>query len=120
MAAFQRTTFIPGATRVHDNFGVPIPPKTGRPMWDMPKPLKFAKHFKNAGMRAKFERGEATESEAKKAVPVYRGLDIRAFRTLRNDQRQEMKRRERRRNRWKRFAHALHYSSGLKPIKDAI
>lgn len=107
MAMFDRSTFVPGAVRERDKFGVPIPPNTGRPMWGMPKPYRHARHFKSAGARAKFERGEMTESEAMRTVPIYRGLDIRAFRTLRNDQRQEMKRRERRRTRWKRFAQKM-------------
>lgn len=86
----------------------------------MPKPYKFVRHFKSAGAHAAFKRGEITELEAKKTVPVYRGLDIRVFRTLRNGQRQEMKRRERRRDRWKRFAHALNYNAGVKPLKEAL
>ncbi len=107
MAAFQRSTFVPGAVRNRDDLGMIIAPGKGRPMWNMPKPYKFVRHFKSAGAKAKFKRGEITELAAKKTVPVYRGLDIRGFRTLRNDQRQVMKRRALKRSRWARFTQAV-------------
>jgi hypothetical protein len=137
MKAFKRISFVPGATRAYDEFGVPIKPRQvvldefGKPasprrvlpMWNMPKPLHHVHHFKSAGMRAKFERGEIKKPEATNLVPVYRGLDIRLFRTLRNDQRQEIKRRERRRTRWARFAQkiaAFPFRYNNTNIKDTI
>lgn len=50
-------------------------------VWDYPAPAYYAKHFKNAAARAKFNRGEISEKEAFKGVPVYAGVDNRVARS---------------------------------------
>lgn len=53
-----------------------------------------ALHFRDAAHRARFERGEIDLVRATRAVPVYRGFDVRAARAMSNDykQRKEIER----------------------------
>jgi len=88
-------TVVPGARRATDDKGVPLFDKKHRPVWRMPKPASYAQHFKSAGMRRKFERGEISEAEAKKAVPIFRGYPNEVFQAFRHAHlRKQRKRRE--------------------------
>jgi len=85
---------VPGARRALDDKNMPMFDKKHRPLWRMPKPAKYVQHFKSAGMRLKFERGEITKAEATKTVPVYRGFPNEVFQAFRHAHLRKQRRRK--------------------------
>lgn len=117
---FQPMTVVPGATRAYEtnelgkpDYLKPITDKKGRPVWNMPRPVSFAIHFKNEAckrnffkIKAKVEASVAAKeidskagnkmlSEALQAatnqVPVYRGLSAELARKFRAEGRRKQR-----------------------------
>ncbi len=65
-----------------------VDPDTAMPKVFPPTPIGYATHFNSEGMRRKLMVGKATVDEATHTVPIYRGLDNRAVRVIKNDKRQ--------------------------------
>lgn len=79
MLGFSPLTLIAGAfLKQHDDYGASAPP-----VWVLPDPPKKVPHFKSAGRRAQFERGEITHAQATHEVPVYRGADASLVKAIR-------------------------------------
>lgn len=76
---YEPAIVIPGGSRVLEK----APPhrqqtdKKGRPIWNLPKPVAFAEHFRNAAARREFEAGRLPRQAAVTLVPVLRGFDAR-------------------------------------------
>lgn len=85
----EKTSVIPGATKVTDDDGNQMFDHKGRPLWNLAKPIKHVTHFKNAGMRRLYENGEITLRQATHQIPVYRGVGIDVARMIRNHKRQQ-------------------------------
>jgi hypothetical protein len=88
----EKTSIIPGATKVTDEMGNQMFDRKGRPLWNPAKPIKHVTHFKSAGMRRKYENGEITLQQATHNVPVYRGVPIEVVRVIRNYHRRQRRR----------------------------
>lgn len=82
------TTIVPGAI-------LDITKKKTRRgglVWTMPRPTRYVKHFRSAGTRRRFERGEISMNAATLMVPVYRGIDYSLLKILLNDERRRRER----------------------------
>jgi len=104
MNKIQPRTCVPGAQRAVDKDGSPLFGKKGKkriPIWNMPEPDHYVRHFKSAGSRrlAESELGihDADELKAMMTlkqldkytvkVPVYRGLDVKLAKYIRSQRR---------------------------------
>jgi hypothetical protein len=85
----EKTSIIPGATKVTDEMGNQMFDGKGRPLWNPAEPIKHVTHFKSAGMRRLYENGEITLQQATHNVPVYRGVPIEVVRVIRNYHRRQ-------------------------------
>ncbi len=112
----QPKTIVPGACRAVNDDGKPTFSKRGKkktPLWDMPEPLYFDRHFKNAGTRrlaeAELQIDEKSQFKSKKLiamlspnqlkrftveVPVYRGLDASIASHMRSQHRRATRKAE--------------------------
>lgn len=68
-------------------------PQKGQPHSFMvgSKPIRYVQHFRSAAARRKFEAGEISAKQAFNTVPVYRGLDSRAYRQVMNEKKYKAK-----------------------------
>lgn len=80
-------TFVPGATRrIDPDTLMPEVDKKGRPLWDMPSPIRYAEHIKR---RKHKKTGEVIEEEV--MVPIYQGMGARMANWYRSQARRTMR-----------------------------
>lgn len=88
----EKTSVIPGATKVTDEQGNQMFDRKGRPLWNPAKPIKHVTHFKSDGMRRRYYNGEVSLQEATHNIPVYRGVPIEVARMIRSHNRRRRRR----------------------------
>ena len=84
-STFEPQTRVPGATRRLDpETFIPISDKKGRPLWNMPAPVRYAEHTRRFKEKDE-ETGKPTGRviTEKIRVPVYRGASAEYVRWVR-------------------------------------
>ncbi len=83
-------TFVPGATRrIDPDTLMPEVDKKGRPLWDMPSPIRYAEHVTR---RRTKQTGVVIGDTV--MVPIYQGMDARMANWYRGQARRAMRKAE--------------------------
>lgn len=78
-------TYTPGASRVRDEWGMPVFTDKGEPVWNLPKPVGVHETLQVVRVVDKSDpdRPKLKKVKQKTKFPVYRGLDASLARYLR-------------------------------------
>lgn len=83
----ETQTFVPGATRrIDPDTLLPEVDEKGRPLWDMPSPIRYVEHVRR---RRHKHTGKVTVEQV--MVPIYQGINARMANWYRGQARRMMR-----------------------------